>query len=599
MKLIDKTKTIHHHFANFICSKYHCHDEVLNALLFCVSYMAANGHSCLSLGTIASKSLRNIIYDESIEIDDIVFPDEKSLKQYVLNCDAFAKTEHHIKPLVYRDGNCYLYRYFNYENTILQFFILSQGEINTIYEDCSKAIEELQSKGIHFANEQVLAQLTALKHRFCVVSGGPGTGKTTVIAAIVYQLLRSNPDCSIALCAPTGKAASRLMQAIAHFKETYVANSQMNFPAEAFTIHRLLGYQKGELEFYYNEQNPLPYDVVIVDECSMVDIPLMAKLTKALKSTARLILVGDKDQLSSVEAGAFFGDVCWGTTEFSYTDSGKKLLDYCNCNIDDKKKQSHPLRDAIVILNKTFRFGADSGIAALASAIRNDDEHKAIDVLSNNFADVELKEYDSLEWLYNAIQGYAKTYYSIISYISDQHNISDVFNKLSELCILTPFNRGPWGVETFNALIEKQLRPAISGEWYNGRIIMITANDYNLDVFNGDVGIHKSSDDAVYFVSADGSRKINTSLLTNYVPAYSITVHKSQGSEFNHVVLILPHIDIGNNEHWKMLLTRELLYTAVTRARNKLTIIGNKKILQYMMKNPTIRSSGLRQRLWQ
>ncbi|HOM11393.1 MAG TPA: ATP-binding domain-containing protein, partial [Spirochaetota bacterium] len=158
---------------------------------------------------------------------------------------------------------------------------------------------------------------------------------------------------------------------------------------------------------------------------------------------------------------------------------------------------------------------------------------------------------------------------------------------------------GPWGVETFNALIEKQLRPAISGEWYNGRIIMITANDYNLEVFNGDVGIHKSSDDAVYFVSADGLRKINTSLLTNYVPAYSITVHKSQGSEFNHVVLILPHIDIGNNEHWKMLLTRELLYTAVTRARNKLTIIGNKKILQYMMKNPTIRSSGLRQRLWQ
>ncbi|HOJ29276.1 MAG TPA: ATP-binding domain-containing protein, partial [Spirochaetota bacterium] len=243
--------------------------------------------------------------------------------------------------------------------------------------------------------------------------------------------------------------------------------------------------------------------------------------------------------------------------------------------------------------------GADSGIAALASAIRNNDENKAIDVLSNNFADVELKEYDLLEWLYTAIQGYAKTYYSIISYISGQHNISDGFNKLSELCILTPFNRGPWGVETFNALIEKQLRPAISGEWYNGRIIMITANDYNLEVFNGDVGIHKSSDDAVYFVSADGLRKINTSLLTNYVPAYSITVHKSQGSEFNHVVLILPHIDIGNNEHWKMLLTRELLYTAVTRARNKLTIIGNKKVLQYMMKNPTIRSSGLRQRLWQ
>ncbi|MGB4269451.1 MAG: exodeoxyribonuclease V subunit alpha [Spirochaetota bacterium] len=596
MNVIDKSKTIHHHFASFICTKYHCNDEVLKAILFCVSYMTAGGHSCLSLSTIANKPLHDIIYDESIDVNDVIFPDEKSLEKYVLDCDAFAKTEHHIKPLVYMDGNCYLYRYFNYENTILHFFKTSQGNIDITIDDCSNAIEELHSKGIHFSDEQVLAQLTALTHRFSIVSGGPGTGKTTVIAAIVYQLLRINPDCSIALCAPTGKAASRLMQAIAHFKETYVAHTQINFPAEAFTIHRLLGYQKGQLEFYYNEQQPLPYDVVIVDECSMVDIPLMAKLVKALKGDARLILVGDKDQLSSVEAGAFFGDVCWGATEFTYTDSGKKLLHCCNYIIEDKKKKSHPLRDAIVILNKTFRFGDDSGIAALAAAIRNNDEHKAMEVLANKYTDVELKEYDSFEWLYATIQDYAKTYYSNIS---AQENIEDVFDKLSNLCILAPFNRGHWGVETYNTLIEKQLRPPISGEWYNGRIIMITANDYYLDVFNGDVGVHNSSDDAVYFLKADGFRKINTSLLTNYVPAYSITVHKSQGSEFNHVVLVLPHTTIDNNEHWKMLLTRELLYTAVTRARKKLTILGNREILQFMIKNPTLRSSGLRQRLWQ
>ena len=127
---------------------------------------------------------------------------------------------------------------------------------------------------------------------------------------------------------------------------------------------------------------------------------------------------------------------------------------------------------------------------------------------------------------------------------------------------------------------------------------MVTANDYNLEVFNGDTGIYIGDDDAVYFSAAQGFRKINSSLLTNYVPAYSITVHKSQGSEFEHMILILPHIDINNNEHWKMLLTRELLYTAVTRARRKLTILGNKTILQYMVKNPTMRTSGLRQRLW-
>jgi len=597
MNVLSQTKTIHHHFADFICSKYTCHDNVLKAIVFCVSYMTASGHSCLSLGTIAQKTLRQIIYDENINVDDIKFPDETTLEKYLLECDAVAKKLGQCKPLVYMNGNCYLYRYWNYENIILSFFQNTSKPViddNTL-EECNKAIDELQSKGIKFSSEQVLAQLTALTHDVCVISGGPGTGKTTVIAAIVYQLLRNHQDCSIALCAPTGKAASRLMQAIAHFKETYVAENSIQFPAEAFTIHRLLGYQKGELEFYYNEQNPLPYDVVIVDECSMVDIPLVSKLMKALKSTARLILVGDKDQLSSVEAGAFFGDVCWGASEYSYTDNGKRLLQHCNCTIDENHKKPHPMRDAIVILNKTFRFSADSGIAALAQAIRNKDESKVTEILSNNYNDVEFKEYESLEWLYSTIQGYANSWYSTIACQTD---INNAFQNIANLCILSPFNKGPWGVETYNTVIEKHMKPALSGQWYHGRIIMVTANDYNLEVFNGDTGIYIGDDDAVYFSAAQGFRKIHSSLLTNYVPAYSITVHKSQGSEFEHVVLILPHIDIGNNEHWKMLLTRELLYTAVTRARRKLTILGNKTILQYMVKNPTMRTSGLRQRLW-
>lgn len=597
MNVLPKTKTIHHHFADFICSKYNCHDEVLKAIVFCVSYMTASGHSCLSLKTIANKTLRQIVYDESIDVDDIEFPDEIMLEKYLLTSDAVAKTLDQCKPLVYMNGNCYLYRYWNYENTILLFLQNTSQPViddNTIV-GCHTAIDEFQSKQIEFPNEQMLAQLTALTHKFCVISGGPGTGKTTVIVAIVYQLLRNNQDGSIALCAPTGKAASRLMQAVAHFKETYMDQNPIKFPSEAFTIHRLLGYQKGEVEFYYNEQNPLPYDVVIVDECSMVDIPLMAKLMKALKSTARLILVGDKDQLSSVEAGAFFGDVFWGTSEYSYTDNGKRLLQCCNCPIEEINNKPHPIRDAIVILSRTFRFSADSGIAALAQAIRNSDELKALEAITKNYRDVEFKEYDSLDWLYSQIQAYANSWYSTIVDISD---INNAFQKIANLCILTPFNKGPWGVDTFNAVIEKQMKPALSDQWYHGRIIMVTANDYNLEVFNGDIGIYIGDDDAVYFSADQGFRKIHSSLLTNYVPAYSITVHKSQGSEFEHVVLILPHIDIGNNEHWKMLLTRELLYTAVTRARRKLTIIGKKSIVQYMVNNPTIRTSGLRQRLW-
>jgi exodeoxyribonuclease V alpha subunit len=598
MNMIGTTKTIHHHFAEFICNKYNCHDDVLKAIIFCTSYFTACGHSCLSLETIANKTLKQIIYDENIDVDDVTFPDIDILEKYLLECDAVTQSLERQKPLVYKDGNCYLYRYYDYENTISLFFENATKDVfsESIITKYINAIDDLQSQGIMFSNEQVLAQLTALTHNLCVISGGPGTGKTTVIAAIVYQQLRNHPDCAIALCAPTGKAASRLMQAIVNFKEMYVEKDLIEiFPSESFTIHRLLGYQRDSLEFYYNEQNPLPYDVIIVDECSMVDIPLMAKLVKALKPNARLILVGDKDQLSSVEAGAFFGDVCFGALEYSYTDIGKELLRYCNCSIEDTNQKSNPVRDTIVILNKTFRFSADSGIATLAKAIRNNDEKTVLDVLQNNFGDVEFKEYDSLDWLYATVQEYTNIYYSDVV---GQTDIDKAFQQIANICILTPFNKGPWGVVAYNTVIEKQLKPSISDEWYHGRVIMVTANNYNLEVYNGDTGIYNGNDDTVHFKTADGFRKIHSSLLSDYMPAYSITVHKSQGSEFNHVVLILPHIDIAYNEHWKMLLTRELLYTAVTRARKHLTILGNKQIVLDMMKNPTKRTSGIRQRLW-
>ncbi|MCX8123142.1 MAG: exodeoxyribonuclease V subunit alpha [Spirochaetes bacterium] len=593
---IEFTKSIHYHFADFICKKYKCHDDVCKAIVFCTSYFTANGHSCLSIGAIANKNLHDVIFDTMDNIPNIKFPSKEKLHEIISTCAAVSNGNGAVKPLVYNNGNCYLYRYWNYEDTICQFFdnklqSISQQSLQQIPNLC----QQLQSLAMQFAPEQILAQLTALTHPMCVISGGPGTGKTTVIAAIVYHLLRNNPGCHIALCAPTGKAASRLVQAIAQFKEHNVEKElQSAFPDEAYTIHRLLGYQKGELEFYYNEKNRLPYDVIIVDESSMVDIPLMAKLCRALKDNARLILVGDKDQLSSVEAGAFFGDVCWGALEYGYTYSGKKLIQQCGIEDADANKKAHPVKDSIVILQKTYRFGADSGIAALAQAIRNNDEQKALAVFDTTYTDVECKEYDTLEWLYNEIRNYANVHFGQIV----NEPFEQVFNKINQFVILSPFNEGPWGVELFNNLIEKQLKNPVVNEWYHQRIIMVTANDYNLQVFNGDTGIYNLHDDAVYFSLADGYRKINPSLLTSYMPAYSITVHKSQGSEFDTVVLVLPNIDIAQKENWKILLTRELLYTAVTRARKHLIILGKKQTVVDMIQNPTLRTSGLRQRLW-
>lgn len=594
---LDYYTSIHYHFTEFICSKYSCNDETTKAVIFCTSYMNAHGHSCLSLGTVAHKKLSDVLYQDIRNVPDITFPSADDMGNLLLECNAFANAENQVKPLVYQYGNCYVYRNWNYEKIISDFFTANReafidDECKAV--QCNEALAHLHNKGMQFSKEQIAAQLTALMKPYCIISGGPGTGKTTVIAAIVYQLLRHDGNCEIAICAPTGKAASRLMQAIVSFKEKYADDVAHVFPDAAYTIHRLLGYKKGELEFYYNENNRLPYNVVIVDETSMVDIPLMAKLLKALKRGSRLVCVGDKNQLSSVEAGAFFGDLCGGVDRFGRTDQGIKMLKYCGVTEEGNDKTPHFVSDAIVILKKSFRFGSDSGIAALSQAIRDEDLTKADEVMSGKYEDVVFTEYDSVETIHDMLKRYAADYYKK----NDEMDADSAFSNVSRLGILTAFNKGPWGIESFNAVIEQKLRLPISAEWYNGRIIMVTANDYNLQVFNGEIGIYFRDEQSVYFASSDGYRRISTSLLTEYSPAYSITVHKSQGSEFDKVILVLPILSSENNKQWQMILTKELLYTAVTRARQQLFIYGSRSLMHSIMKNPTQQTSGMQNRLW-
>ena len=591
------TNSIHYYFADFICNKYNCNDEVVKALLFCVSYMTSYGHSCLSLVTIAHKKLDEIVFEDYTSIPELTFPDEESLHTVLMECHAVkADDDDTIKPIVYDNGNCYLYRYFNYEEIIAQWFLNSIGKSHEIdMQQVNTVLETFEQKGMRFAALQKIAQLAALHHTFCVISGGPGTGKTTTVAGIVYQLLTANNVLSIALCAPTGKAASRLKESMKQFKDRYCDDGIKDiFPVEASTIHRLLGYRKGALEFYYNEDNRLPYDVVIVDESSMVDIALLAKLIKALKEDARFIVVGDKDQLSSVEAGAFFGDLCWGVTKFGYTSQWNQIVGVIQGD-DVQQLPSHPVRDAIVVLSKAYRFGADSGIAVLAQAVRDADMQKVGNVLKNSYRDVEFIQYGSIDEIHTIIKEYAKQHYESVAI---EHNVSDAFSKISRQCIVTPFNQGPWGVSTLNSIIEKQVNPVVS-EWYHGKIVMVTANDYNLQLYNGDIGIFINNNDeesGVYFPLDAGLRKINPLLLSEYVPAYTITIHKSQGSEFNTVIVLLPN-DI--NSRWSMLLTRELLYTAITRAKEKLILYGTHDVIAYMVNNPTKRTSGIQGRLWQ
>ncbi|MEW5724693.1 MAG: exodeoxyribonuclease V subunit alpha [Thermodesulfobacteriota bacterium] len=511
-------------------------------------------------------------------------------------------------PLVLDGKNrLYLYRYWAYQQ-VLAASLLDRAAVRTgpsRPEEVKKTLDLLFGPGRPGEPDwQRAAALIALYKNFLVITGGPGTGKTTTVARILALLAaQASPGrLRVLLAAPTGKAAARLKEAVSRARRELPAPAEViaAVPEEASTIHRLLGARPHSPRFRHHRDNPLPADVLVVDEASMVDLPLMAKVAEALPRQARLILLGDKDQLSSVEAGAVLADVCGQGDPVFTEDMAERLRAAAGFEPPDTSPaaQPPPLVDCIVELKKNYRFGAGSGLGELSRAVIRGDSDLAVSLLAGGgFPDLRWIEAPPAQALPGSVRVAIQGGYEAYLKAPGPAEAFEAFERFRILCAL---RKGPYGSTGLNLIAEDLLaetgliRP--DRTWYTGRPVMITANDYNLRLFNGDVGLagpaEGTEDLRIHFPAPDGGlRLLHPLRLPEHETVYATTVHKSQGSEFDRVLLVLPDQD-------SPLLTRELVYTGLTRARQGSEVIGNKHVLRAAVNRGIERTSGLRDALW-
>ena len=531
----------------------------------------------------------------------------------------------------------YLYRQWRYEVDVAQ----QVGErLEALPVDDARLQQRLgelfDRVGEHLDWQQLACALVAGR-RFGIITGGPGTGKTTTVVkllALLQSLARDDGrTLRIRLAAPTGKAAARLTESISGAVGRLPEHMQQNIPQDVTTLHRLLGARPGTRRFVHNADNPLHADLVVVDEASMIDLEMMQQLLAALPSRARLVLLGDKDQLASVEAGSVLGDLCEGADLGGYTadtlaqlerQTGQKVATW---QAVEGEASTQPLAQAIAMLRFSHRFGADSGIGALARAVNSGHPEAVNKVLSDGYADLGLtvlrgQEDRALERLVleggdqamgadgSLPQGYRHYLHLLTTRrpaepTQDTLDLwaRDILSAFGQFQLLCALRRGPWGVEGLNERIAAALCKAGLIErdqgWYEGRPVLVTRNDYGLGLMNGDIGITlavpaEQGGQAlrVVFPLADGTLKwVLPSRLQAIETVYAMTVHKSQGSEFAHTALLLPPAV-------NPVLTRELVYTGITRASRWFSLLlAHRGRLDDAVRARVRRASGLRSRL--
>lgn len=684
---------------------------------FATSRATAGGHVCVSLGALAQR------YEEPV--DDVRAALAAS---GVVAFGTLARGDE--RPLIVdRHDHLYLSRYFDYERRLADALVAQAGVAapgDVLSPDRLRdSLVRYFGPATGEVDWQRVAAIVALTGRVTIVSGGPGTGKTTTVVGVLACLLDAQPGLRIALAAPTGKAAQRMQEALHARAGDLPPELAAHLPDTSYTLHRLLG-GGGAAGFRHHRDNPLPYDLIVVDEASMIDVALAAHLLDALAPGARLVLLGDKDQLAAVEAGAVFAELsarptftaaartriadALGIDEAAFVaalpvpdgeaagvvavaaqppasaplsasaarkPSARRNVDTRQASLFDDDPQDEvvspaassspapadlegasvatdpawieadelawldavelapldpadaggattrvsttatraddiaapspaPLADCVVWLERNYRFGLDSPIGRLSLAIRRGDVQGALDALPADDAAAASFHDDAGETLAaSTVERLARRFGAYIDALrtalsGPQPDPLPLFDALNRFRILCATRTGSRGAEHVNALVATHVRHAVhvplavGAHWFTGRPIMVTRNDYALGLFNGDIGI--ALPDAhgvlrVWFRRADGTaRAVSPAALPPHETAFALTVHKSQGSEFDEAALVLP-------ASFSRVLTRELVYTAVTRARTRVQVIGPRRVLAQAVATRTQRDSGLAARV--
>lgn len=621
-------------------------------LLVALSASLRDGHSCLPLDTVANKRLFVDLVRQ--QISQVSFGLAEQEQPAINNGFLFESTtvltalleqlplgEDAQQPIVFNNGRLYLRRYYQFEQELKQ-AVAARRTIKPISElQAQEQVKQIQNiiaqlfpdsvnsdSDASITQEidwQALAVANAINKDFAIIAGGPGTGKTYTVTKLLAALLMLSLNTKgdeqtprISLVAPTGKAAQRLSESIINAVQGFrgdIADDVLDLiPESAQTLHRLLGVIPEQVNFRHNQDNLLPVDILLIDEVSMVDLPMMTRVFRALPTHTKVILLGDADQLPSVAVGSVLADFAprphpgFSSVNHQYLTQVTGFEQLTKQGAGSEVNQQYSVADCVTFLMKSRRFDGKGGIGQIANHVIKGQYRESWQLLKTSSADIlasEGQNSDDQNKQLTLLNGAVETWLAplVSQYyqpLSECKNVADAFALLAKFRILSSTRKGPQGVENLNALVIEILRNkglipykkfAETSDLFPTQPIMISENDYRLGVYNGDIGLlwrNSQGHLMAVFENASGEYDwIMPSRLPKFETVYAMTIHKTQGSEFDHVAMVLPE------QKDNKLLSRELLYTGITRAKSKLSIASAEDIWQSGVSQQVIRYSGL------